>query len=99
MDKRIDRIEKRLGGEPRHQVAICVQWEWPAEAWAEFVAAGDAGDRERVADLAEQFSGVRPTFSTGLTPVVMIIDHEPEPINPVHAIAGAQRILGAGSAR
>jgi hypothetical protein len=39
-------------------------------AWAELLAADAAGDRERVADLAERFAGSRPIFGTGYTAIV-----------------------------
>ena len=70
MDKRIDRIEKRLGGPERHQVAVCEEHEWPPSAWAELMAADNLGDRERIADLAERYVGVRPVFDGPFTAII-----------------------------
>ena len=71
MDRRLSRIEKRLGGEPRHQVSVCEEHEWPPSAWAELLTADAASDLERVADLAERFAGSRPIFGTGYTAIVL----------------------------
>jgi hypothetical protein len=98
MDKRLDRVEKRLGGEQRHQVAVCEEYDWPPSAWAELIAAHDAGDLERVADLAERYSNCRPVFdNSGYTAI--IYSHTGPPSDEVAAVMEAQRILGEGSER
>ena len=70
MERRIDRLEDRLGGKPRHQVAVCEEHEWPPPAWAELIAADDRGDLARVADLAERYAGVRPVFGSPFTSII-----------------------------
>jgi hypothetical protein len=96
MEKRLDRITKALGGEQRHQVAVCEEYEWPPSAWAELVAAHDLGDLERVADLAERYTGVRPVFGGPYTAI--IYSHSGPPSDDAAAVMEAERILGAGSA-
>jgi hypothetical protein len=95
MEKRLNRINKALGGEQRHQVAVCEEHEWPPSAWAELVAADAAGDLERVADLAERYAGVRPVFSGPYTAI--IYSHSGPPSDDAAAVMEAQRIFGAGS--
>jgi hypothetical protein len=97
MERRLNRITKALGGEQRHQVAVCEEHEWPPSAWAELVAAHDLGDLERVADLAEQYTGVRPGFGGPYTAI--IYSHTGPPSDDAAAGMDAQRILGAGSER
>jgi hypothetical protein len=97
VEKRLDRVNRALGGEQRHQVAVCEEHEWPPSAWAELVAAHDLGDLKRVADLAEQYTGVRPVFGGPYTAI--IYSHSGPPSVGVAAVVEAQRILGAGSER
>jgi hypothetical protein len=98
MEKRLDRITKALGGEERHQVAVCEEYEWPPSAWAELIAAHDAGDLERVADLAERYANCRPVFdNSGYTAI--IYSHSGPPNDDAAAVMEAERILGAGSER
>jgi hypothetical protein len=97
MDKRLDRIEQRLGGPERHQVAVCEEHEWPPSAWSELLTAHDLGNLERVADLAERYAGVRPVFGAPYTAI--IYSHSGPPSVEAAAVMEAQRILGAGSVR
>jgi hypothetical protein len=97
MEKRLDRITKALGGEQRHQVAVCEEHEWPPSAWAELIAADDLGDLERVADLAERYANCRPVFGGPYT--ALIYSHSGPPSADAAAVMEAQRILGAGSER
>ena len=96
MEKRIDRIEKRLGGPERYQVAVCEEYEWPPSAWAELVAADDAGNLERIADLAERYANCRPVFdNNGYT--AMILSFSGPPSHERAALLEAERIVGKGS--
>ncbi len=95
MDKRLDRIEQRLGGPERHQVAVCEEHEWPPSAWAELMTADSLGDRERMADLAERYAGVRPVFEGPY--VAIIYSHSGPPSDEVTAVMEAERILGDGT--
>jgi hypothetical protein len=98
VEKRLDRLNRALGGEQRHQVAVCEEHEWPPSAWAELIAAHDAGDLERVADLAERYANCRPVFdNSGYTAI--IYSHSGPPSDDAAAVMDAQRILGAGSDR
>jgi hypothetical protein len=91
MDKRIDRIEKRLGGPERYQVAVCEEYEWPPSVWAELVAADAAGDLERIADLAERYANCRPVFGTPY--VGIIFSFTGPPSEERAAVLEAERIL------
>jgi hypothetical protein len=98
MEKRLDRITKALGGEQRHQVAVCEEYEWPPSAWAELIAAHDAGDLERVADLAERYANCRPVFdNSGYTAI--IYSHSGPTSDEAAPIMEAERILGERSER
>jgi hypothetical protein len=94
VEKRLDRITKALGGEERHQVAVCEEYEWPPSAWAELITADDLGDVKRVADLAEQFAGVRPVFGGPYTAI--IFSHSGPPSAERGAVLEAERILSEG---
>jgi hypothetical protein len=91
MDRRLSRIERCLGGEPRHQVSICEEHEWPPSAWAELLTADAASDLERVADLAERYAGVRPVF--GGPDTAIIICHSGPPRGELAPVKNAERIL------
>jgi hypothetical protein len=97
VEKRLDRLTKALGGEQRHQVSVCEEYEWPPSAWAELIAAHDAGDLECVADLAERYTGVRPVFGGFYTAI--IYSRCGPPSDEAAAVMDAQRILGTGSER
>ena len=70
MERRLDRVNRALGGESRHQVAICEEHEWPPAAWAALIAADERGDLARVADLAARYAGVRPVFGGPFTAII-----------------------------
>ena len=98
MEKRLTRIEQRLGGPERHQVAVCEEYEWPPSAWVELVVADDAGDLERIADRAERYANCRPVFdNSGYTAIIYSYSGPPSH-DPV-AVMDVQRIPGAGSER
>jgi len=97
VDKRLDRITKALGGEQRHQVAVCEEYEWPPSAWAELMAADAAGDLERVADLAGRYTGVRPVFGGFYTAIIYSCSGPPS--DDAAAVMNAERIVGEGSER
>jgi hypothetical protein len=96
VEKRLNRIEQRLGGPERHQVAICEEYEWPPSAWAELVAADAAGDLERIADLAERYANCRPVFdNSGYTAIVYSFSGPPS--DERAAVLEAERIVGGRS--
>jgi len=97
MERRLDRIEKNLGGEPRHQVSFCEEHAWPPSAWAELITADELGNLERVADLAERYAGVRPVFDGRFTAIVF--SHSGPPSDERAAVLEAERILGEGGNR
>jgi len=93
MEKRLTRIEQRLGGPERHQVAVCEEYEWPPSAWVELVVADDAGDLERIADRAERYANCRPVFdNAGYT--AMILSFSGPPNAERAAVLEAERVLG-----
>ena len=75
MEKRLDRLEQRMGaGEPeRGQMAFVDLPSWPAAACEAFLAAEAAGDTATADRLVFEHTGVRPTY-TG-SGVSMVITH------------------------
>jgi hypothetical protein len=95
MDKRLQRVEKHLGdGEPeRGMIQFVDTTRWPADDQEHF----RAGSPEQRAALIEAHTG-RALPPPGRF-VRLVMDIAPAPIDPAHAIAQAERILGAGSER
>jgi len=99
MERRLDRIEKQLGGdEPeRGQIAHADLEHWPPEEREKFLAADAAGDTGTVDRLVEAQTGVRPT-RTGRF-VGLIVDMPIEELDPVAVIAAADDIIKTGGRR
>ena len=93
MERRLEKLDKALGGQdpPRGRIAFADLASWPDDAREAFLAADAASDHNRVDDLVEAQTGVRP--SRGGNHINLIVDHPIEELDPAAAVRAAESIV------